>query len=407
MAVLTGKALDDAIRQKAQQGQGVTDKNNQAAYDAYRATIDKEIERKVGTGDALTGNSAYNQSMYDKLMAAKNKSTGEVTTSSVPSSNTGNAQSLIDQLNAARLNNTIAALGKSRDAALSNLSSEKSAIQPKYYDQRNQVAAGAQQQARNFAEYMAARGGTSSGANAQAELSRNMTTQGNLGTLGRQEAQAYTDIERRTSDLNNAYESDVAGATAGIEADKMQAMLNDYYANRDYQTKLGELMGTFQGQKTLAGQQFDYSKYADQRDYNYQKDLNTRDFNYQVGRDDVADSQWAQQFAEAVKQNGIQNAMAQVKASSGGSGGSGTKGLSLAQKISIWKISGQAPEGIPGVTPGTKVYDEVAARNAAEKSGGVKLWDAIKGVIGSISKSASNAGTSDSQMDQYLNTPSR
>ncbi len=156
------------------------------------------------------------------------------TTPSAPATSSGdsgaiNAKNYINQLNDLRKNAAISALGKSKDAALSNLGNEKSAIQPKYYDQRNQVAAGAQQQARNFAEYMANRGGSSSGANAQATLSNNMVTQANQGSLGRQEAQAYTDIERRTTDVNNAYESDVASTTANVEADKMQALLHDYY----------------------------------------------------------------------------------------------------------------------------------------------------------------------------------
>jgi hypothetical protein len=422
---MTPEQIDAAIRQKAAAGKGVTDKNNQAAYDKYRSAIDAEIARKAANNIPLAGNkngtiTSHNQTMYDGLIANQNKGQGEVNTSSTGITNTGNtgsSQSYIDQLNKSRLDATLAALGKSRDAALSNLGAEKGAIAPKYYDQRNQVAAGAQQQARNFAEYMASRGGTSSGANAQAELSRNMTTQGNLGSLGRQEAQAFTDIERRTSDLQNAYQSDVAGATAGVEADRMQAMLTDYYNEQQRQLQIAGLTGVFNNQKTLGGksadlaqQQFQYGQTRDnvadnqwQQQYDLNKQLSERDFNYQVGRDDVADSQFAKQFAEQVRQSGIQNALAQVKAnSSGGSGG--TKDLSLAQKISIWKISGQAPEGIPGVTPGTKVYDEVAARNAAEKSGGVKLWDAIKGVLGSVNKAAGNAsgGASDADISEYV-----
>lgn len=193
-----------------------------------------------------------------------------------------NAQNYINQLNDLRKNAAISALGKSHDAALSNLGNEKSAIQPKYYDQRNQVAAGAQQQARNFAEFMAQRGGSSSGANAQATLSNNMATQGNLGSLGRQEAQAYTDIERRTTDVNNAYESDVASATANAEADKMQALLQDYYTaqqrgdtlaqnqiqNAIAQSQLAmqqagqtaDYTGQFGGKQTLAAQQQAYNQ---------------------------------------------------------------------------------------------------------------------------------------------------
>jgi hypothetical protein len=410
--------IDAEIRRKANEGIALNKPtaDRQAMYDEVRGNLTNEVYRKADNGIPLAGSSGYNQSLYDARLAANKQPEVNASAMGTGSGNAGTPQSFIDQLNNSRLNATLAALGKSRDAALSNLGAEKGAIAPKYYDQRNQVAAGAQQQARNFAEFMAARGGTSSGANAQAELSRNMTTQGNLGTLGRQEAQAFTDIERRTSDLQNAYQSDVAGATAGVEADRMQAMLQDYYNEQQRQLQIAGLTGVYNDQKTLGGrsadlaqQQFQYGQTRDtigdsqwQQQFDLNKQLNERDYNYQVGRDDIADSQWAQQFKEEVNQNGVQNALARVKASSSGSGG--TKGLSLAQKISIWKISGEAPEGIPGVTPGAKVYDEVAARKAAEKSGGVKLWDAIKGVLGSVNNAAGNAsgGASDADINQYL-----
>ncbi|MFD0673921.1 hypothetical protein [Cohnella sp. GCM10027633] len=258
-------------------GQGGLEKyvaGQQAKYDAAVAS---------GDNDMLNRLAADQQRVGYTLSAPKQ----EVQASSI---NTNTPQSYINQLNNARLDSTLAALGKSRDAALSNLNAEKGAIQPKFYDARNQVAAGAQQQARNFAEYMASRGGTSSGANAQAELSRNMSTQGNLGSLGRQEAQAFTDIARRTSDLNNAYESDVAGAKSGIEADRMSALLNQYNTDRQLQLQIDQLMGVRNGQKTLAGQQFDRSVLESDRNYDYQ-----------VGRDNITDAQqqWQNNFNQA------------------------------------------------------------------------------------------------------------
>lgn len=188
-----------------------------------------------------------------------------------------NAQSYIDQLSNARLQQTLASLDKSRDASLSNLQAEKAGIQPRYYDQRNQAAAGSQQQARNFAEFMAARGGTSGGANAQAEISRRGMLQGNLGSLGRQEAQAYTDIGRRTTDVENAHQSDIAGAKAGIEGDRMQNLLSDYYRAQDRGDRLAQqaimneinkaqLTGQYNGQQTqqAQNQQFNQSMATNQ-----------------------------------------------------------------------------------------------------------------------------------------------
>lgn len=229
---------------------------------------------KTDQGQANFQNQLANSSYVQGNLAKLNKNQAPTQVASVQvnqplmqsQQGQGNAQSYIDQLNNARLQQTLAGLDKSRDASLSNLQSEKSSIQPRYYDQRNQQAAGTQQQARNFAEFMAARGGTSGGANAQAEISRQGMLQGNLGSLGRQEAQAYTDIGRRTTDVENAYQSDIAGAVAGIEGDRMQTLLSDYYRAQDRGDRLAQqaimneinraqLTGTFQGQQTLAGLQ--------------------------------------------------------------------------------------------------------------------------------------------------------
>lgn len=259
-------------------GQGGMDAyiaKQQVKYNSALASNDQDMLRRLADDQQRVGYS---------LQAPKQ----EVMMPTMGNNNT--PQSYIDQLNNARLDATLAALGKSRDAALSNLNSEKGSIQPKYYDARNQVAAGSQQAARNFAEFMAARGGTSSGTNAQAELTRNMGLQGNLGALGRQETQAYTDIARRTSDLQNAYESDVAGARAGIEADRMSALLNQYNTDRQLQLQIDQLMGVRNGQKTLAGQQFDRSVLEYDRNYDYQ-----------VGRDKITDAQqqWQNNFNQA------------------------------------------------------------------------------------------------------------
>jgi hypothetical protein len=183
-----------------------------------------------------------------------------------------NTQSMIDQLNAAKRQAVFAQLDKSRQGALSGLQAERAGIQPKYYDQRNQVAAGGQQQARNLAEFMANRGGAKSGSNAQATISNNMTTQGNLGALGRQEAQAYTDIERRTSDVNSAYEADKLSATAGIEADRMNAIINQMNTDRGFGIQEAGMTGVLNGQQTLGAR----SLGLQEQNQNFQQNMQTQ-----------------------------------------------------------------------------------------------------------------------------------
>lgn len=364
MAAMTPAQQLAEVKRKAAMGIALTSATpeKQSVYDATRADANKEIMRKAQAGEALTSNaSAYNNEMYAGLAAAKANSMGNANTS----------KSLIDGLAEARRNQTIAALDKSRNAALSNLGAEKSAIQPKYYDARNQAAAGSQQQARNFAEFMAARGGTSSGANAQAELSRGMTLQGNLGSLGRQEAADYSDIERRTSDLQNAYQSDIAAATAGMEADRMQASLTDYYNQQQRELEIAQLMGTYNGQKTIGGRTLDQNILDSNRNYDRGVLESDRAFTYTQGRDKVADAQWQEEFDRIKEQDGIQNALAwashnlnvrqenrvaanQSSGGSGGSGGSGPSKESTIQDINLPRSASSMETYIINNLPGGK-----------------------------------------------------
>lgn len=314
--VTSGQALKDSgktsINGIINPNGSITDTTGMTPQQAYAADLKNRNPNEAAKylssmGLDINGNPAGGYSSYSG-------SSGNVGTSSpgAASPNAGaatvsggnsSAADYINKLNEAKQQASIAALGKSRDAALSNLGQEKSAIQPKYYDQRNAVASGAQQQARNFAEYMANRGGSSAGSNAQATLVNNMSTQGNLGTLGRQEAQAYTDIGRRTTDVNNAYQSDIASTVAGGEAEKMQALLNDYYQQQQRDLQIAGLTGLYNDKLTLAGKQFEQGVNVDNRNFNYQTGrdnvLDSRynqQFDYQAGRDQVADQRFNTQF---------------------------------------------------------------------------------------------------------------
>jgi hypothetical protein len=125
---------------------------------------------------------------------------------------------------------------------------------------------------------MAARGGTTSGANAQATLMNNMSLQGNLGDLGRQETQAFGDIARRESDVRNQYLNNLNQAEAGILSDRMNLLLNDYYRAQERGDRLTQqaiqnefaragLTGFLGDQRTLAGQGFDRGVLESDRSY--------------------------------------------------------------------------------------------------------------------------------------------
>jgi len=128
----------------------------------------------------------------------------------------------------------IAALDKAKGQALAALDTEKDTIAPIYYDKRNQAAAQSDVGAMNFAQYMAARG-IKGAAGAMPEIYRNASLQGQLGALDRQEGAQLGAIERQRANIEAGYASDVAAANAAIEAQAMQANIDQYNTDRAYQ----------------------------------------------------------------------------------------------------------------------------------------------------------------------------
>lgn len=147
-------------------------------------------------------------------------------------------------------------LESAKNNSLGQLNQEKAAIQPKYYKSRNEAGTQSQLQAKNFAEYMANRGLTSSGTAAQAELTRNVGLQGAISDLKTAENQEYGDISRRESDVNNNFNSNVASAYSGIDSDVNQRIiayktqLAQEERQREYEKQQAEL--AYQRQLSLA-----------------------------------------------------------------------------------------------------------------------------------------------------------
>ena len=77
----------------------------------------------------------------------------------------------------------------------------------------------------NFAQFMAGRGIKGS-AGAMPEIYRNAGLQSQVGKLNQQQAAEHSDIARRRSGIQSAYESDVANANADIDAQTMQNYIN-------------------------------------------------------------------------------------------------------------------------------------------------------------------------------------
>jgi hypothetical protein len=155
----------------------------------------------------------------------------------------------------------------------------------KFYDARNQASAQNAQQARNFAEFMASRGNTSSGANAQAELSRNSVYQGNLTSLNNQQIQEAN----------------------AIDANKANALRDQFNTDRQVAIQEAGLTGNYNGQRTLAGSEADWAK--NENNPAYAKSL----IDLQISKIDLKNYPAVQQAQIAKLQNDVETGKVSLK----------------------------------------------------------------------------------------------
>lgn len=123
----------------------------------------------------------------------------------------------------------IAALEAQKRSALASLKTEKQQINPAFNTALSNVAGQSARQARNLAEYLAQRGQTQSGIAAQSEMQRYSDLMGQHGLLEQQRANALSDIARRETQVQSAYDE---GA--------LQALLDRQIGETAYQQQLAE-----------------------------------------------------------------------------------------------------------------------------------------------------------------------
>jgi hypothetical protein len=112
----------------------------------------------------------------------------------------------------------------------------------------------------------------------------NLGYQGQVGSLNEAEAGALSDNARRVTGVNNAYESDVVGAEAGIQAQYLQNYIQQMNADRNY--------GLQQDQFGLQQQQ--YNSGLDQWQKSY----------------DTGNSQWDKTYGTNQEQQKFENELA-------------------------------------------------------------------------------------------------
>ena len=131
----------------------------------------------------------------------------------------------LNNLKNAQRNAAVANLENTRNQALSNLQAEQQKNAASYNQQRSTANAQNRLSAKNFQEYLASTGRANSGLNAQARMQNANNLNTSLNTLNAGESAALADINRRTTDANNAYNTGLASANAQIEADYIKNLL--------------------------------------------------------------------------------------------------------------------------------------------------------------------------------------
>lgn len=164
--------------------------------------------------------------------------TGETTYGT--STDYGTYQDDLERLSRAQQKTQIAQLKQARDKALANLDVQEQEIKPTYQTARNQTSATSQSGARSFAEYLANRGLTNSGASAQGEINRLSSLQNSLGNIDTAEANAYRDIANQRTAVENDYVAGVANANNAIAQEYYNNLLNYNQQQREYIQNLEE-----------------------------------------------------------------------------------------------------------------------------------------------------------------------
>lgn len=174
-------------------------------------------------------------------------------------------------------------------------------------------------------------------------------------------------IDAQTADYINSQNAQLPGMIDELTA-----------RERGFNIQEGQLTGDYNGQRTVAGQQLDYTKSKDQRDFDYGKSIDDRNFTYQQARDEVKDQQYKQTFDEDARRWGMDYALkkavdmgqldiSRINASTSAknaetsriSANNSIANGTFNQLMDVWKASGKAPAGLEsyGIQQGMSFSD--------------------------------------------------
>ena len=187
----------------------------------------KNVSNNNSNASSTSGNSnASSNYAPGSWISDKANTSTDVNTLKGTSTDYGTYKDDLERLSKAQQKAQVEQLKRARDKALSNLDAQEQEIKPTYQNARNQASATSQSGARSFAEYLANRGLTNSGASAQGEINRLSSLQNILGGLDTAEANAYRDIANQRTAVNNDYVAGVANANNAIAQQYYNNLLN-------------------------------------------------------------------------------------------------------------------------------------------------------------------------------------
>ena len=146
----------------------------------------------------------------------------------------------LNNLKTAQKNAAVADLQATRNQALSNLTAEQQQNAANYATQRSTANAQNRLAARNFQEYLANTGRANSGLGAQANMQYNNNLNTSLNSIYGAENAANADILRRRTDAQNAYNTGLAKANADIQANYIQALLDERAKRWDREMQIAQ-----------------------------------------------------------------------------------------------------------------------------------------------------------------------
>jgi hypothetical protein len=231
-----------------------------------------------------------------------------------------NPKSLIEQQAQQQMAAQAAAIQAARDRQVSDYNSQIAAAPQQYQPLRNEASYAGAKNLQAAKEVMAAQGLQNSGDNVSAQIQTNTATQNNINALNQDEQNLVNQLKKAISDANSAADVQTLQSNADINAQKLQSLLNQTNADRSYGLDVAGLTGTFNNQRTLAGQQLDTQNQQWKQQFNYQQNRDKVDdshwqqtFDHQKQRDSVADTQWQKEMNLNLRQQSFTEAQAKIE----------------------------------------------------------------------------------------------